>query len=76
MSTSTITTVNTAELNKLIDICKNSWTIHQKTTAKRAMKYLTEGTTAIFKKNIEPSYKGKNANSSFKNGKMITDSVA
>ena len=67
--------VNIEKLEEKILNCKNSWTIHEKKVANHALKNLKFGTKSYFK-DKDPSYSAQNANSSFKNGEMITDTIA
>ena len=67
---------NVDKFSNLISHCKNKWSARQKIIAFRSLKTLKFGNKTIFKKNQIPSFHSPNANSAFRHGKCITDTVA
>ena len=70
------TKVNVVEFSNFISHCEKKWSARQKTIAYRSLKTLKFGNKTIFKKGKIPSFHSPNANSAFKHGKCITDTVA
>jgi hypothetical protein len=60
----------------LIQNNSSKWSYQQKTIAKKAMKTLKFGSKICFKTGVKVQYNSKNGNSSFKHGRLITDTIA
>jgi hypothetical protein len=67
--------VNVKKLEEKISSCQSYWTLHEKKVAKHALQNLKSGTKSFFIKR-DPTYFSLNANSSFNNGEMMTDTIA
>jgi len=61
---------------KFIQENNEKWSYQQKTIAKRAIKTLKFGSKVWLKKGVTVKNSSKNGNSAFKNGKIITDTLA
>jgi len=70
------TAIDVKKFIKLIDENKANWSYQQKTIANKAIKTLKFGSKICFKKGENAKYFSKNGNSSFKHGKLITDTIA
>ena len=70
------TPINVEKFVLLVKENNSNWSYQQKTIAKRAIKILKFGSKICFKRGAKVKYNSKNGNSSFKHGKLITDTIA
>jgi hypothetical protein len=70
------TPINVEKLSLLVNENSSKWSHQQKTIAKRAINILRFGSKICFIKGAKVKYNSQNGNSSFKHGRLITDTIA
>ena len=69
------TPVNVKKLKKLVEQCKDKWSIHEQKIAEKTLKNLSQGTTSKFREKPN-KIDSKNSQSAIFYGELITDSIA
>ena len=69
------TPVNVKKLKKLVEQCKDKWSIHEQKIAEKTLKNLSHGTSSKFRKKPK-QINSKNSTSAIFYGELITDSIA